>query len=415
MDGLELLADEIDGRLYAAVVRKGTLIDLYVDSADRSACWASVYLGKVLKIDSKLDAAFLDLGAGLMGYLPAKHVRHPGASEAESRTGIAELLSTGQLIHVQVKSEAKSGTANENNKFPRLTMKLYVPGLFLAYMPNSSEVTISRKIEDKNIFTLAAKLKGKGGWLIQPRAVKAAEADIEHESENLRKTWEHILAAGEALKGKPGLLKPGPSALFRALVDYGAMDFEHIHVGNKNILALMTIWCGKHLPALATSKRLRLFKPEKPGQRLFDSHDIYSELESLQDARVNLSAGGSIIIEHTSAMTLIDVNQGSAAGVAQINQDAAEEIARQIRLRGLSGAILVDFINMNQKQERLRLLEALEAALADDTAQAQVHGFTRLGLIELTRKRRSGSLAEQLKKHVVEGSKSAGHNPLDSL
>lgn len=188
-----------------------------------------------------------------------------------------------------------------------------------------------------------------------------------------------------------------------------------MHVGNKSILGLMTGWCEKHFPGLAASRRLRLFKPEKPGRRLFDIHDIYSQLESLQDSRVDLKGGGSIVIEPTSAMTVIDVNQGNAGNITRVNQAAVEEIVRQTRLRSLSGAILVDFINMHQKPERLRLLEALQTAFADDKAHAQVHGFTRLGVIELTRKRRSAALAEKLKKQGMQSIKSAGHNPLDSL
>jgi ribonuclease E/ribonuclease G len=398
MNGLELLADEIDGRLYAAVVNKGVLTDLYVDPVDTTAGWASLYLGKVIKIDPKLDAAFVDIGDGLTGYLPAKHIRHPGADESETRTGITELLSGGQMILVQIKSEAKRYTEHEAHKLPRLTMKLYVPGMFLVYSPTSSQVTISRRIENEGVLTLTAKLKGKGGWLVQHHAEKATEAEIAHEAKYLQDAWQSILAAKEARKGKPGLLKAGPNALFRAVTDYGAIHFEHIHVGSKKVLDLMTGWCADHVPALATSKRLRLFKPEKTGQRLFDIHDIYAALEALQDGHVHLPSGGSVIIEPTSAVTVIDVNQGSCGSMSAANQDAAREIARQCRLRNMSGAILIDFINMGQRDERTRLLDTLAEVFADDLANAQVHGFTRLGIIELTRKRRTATLAEKLKK-----------------
>lgn len=397
MNGLELLADEIDGRLYAAVVNKGVLTDLYVDKADTTGSWASMYLGKVIKIDPRQDAAFVDLGNGLTGYLPAKHIHHLGADESETRTGITELLTGGQMIIVQIKSEAKRTTEHETQKLPRLTMKLYVPGMFLVYSPSSSQVTISRRIENESVLTLTAKLKGKGGWLVQHHAEQATEADIALEAKHLQQTWQNILAARDACNGKPGLLKAGPNALFRALTDYGAIKFEHIHVGNKKILDLMTGWCARHIPALANSKRLRLFKPEKTGQTLFDIHDVYSALETLQDTHVPLKSGGSIIIEPTSALTIIDVNQGSADGQSAANQSAALEIARQCRLRNMSGAILIDFINMSQRDERTRLLETLSNVFADDLANAQIHGFTRLGIIELTRKRRTATLAEKLK------------------
>lgn len=398
MNHLELLADEIDGRLCVAVVRKSVLVDLYVDSDGTTGGWASLYLGRVAKIDKRLDAAIIDLGQGLQGYLPAKHVHFPGATASETRTGIAELLTGGQMILVQVKSEGKRHTPHENQKLPRLTMKLYVPGLFLTYSPTSSQVTISSKIENEKTLALTSKLEGKAGWIVQHHAERASEADIEHESAALQQSWRNILVAKDKLQGKPGLLMAGPNALYRALTDHGAVNFEHIYVGSKKLLDLMTGWCAEHLPALAASKRLRLFKPEKPGQKLFDIHDIYSEIEALQDADVPLNAGGSIIIEHTSAVTVIDINQGDADSTSSANQAAVKEIVRQSRLRNLSGAILIDFINMDQKAERARLLEAMQEAFADDSANAQVHGFTRLGIIELTRKRRTATLAEKLRK-----------------
>ena len=412
MSGLELLADEVDGCLYASVVNKGMLTDLYIDAAltpDAArpelksgafapVSWGSIYLGKVIKIDTKLDAALMDLGNGLTGFLPAKHVHHPGADESESRSGISALLTGGQMVIVQVKSEGKRHTEHENQKLPRLTMKLYVPGLFLTYSPTSSQVTISRRIENENILAMTAKLKGKGGWIVREHIEEASESEIEYESRHLYDTWQNILALRNTLGDKPGLLKAGPDALTRALTDYGAPNFEHIYVGNKQVLARMTDWCMEHLPALAGSKRLRLFKPEKTGQRLFDIHDIYGEIECLKEGRVYLDSGATIIVESTSALTFIDVNQGGADSIAAVNQSAAHAIARQCRLRNLSGAILIDFINMDQKEERFRLLDTLAEIFAPDLANAQVHGFTRLGIVELTRKRRTASFAEKLKK-----------------
>src|SRR5690606_21476542 len=117
--------------------------------------------------------------------------------------------------------------------------------------------------------------------------------------------------------------------------------------------------------------------------KLFDLHDVYSVLETLSDRTIALPAGGSIIIEPTQAFTVIDVNQGSGGKISAINQDAAREVARQMRLRNLSGAVLVDFINMNLRSERAQLVELLGALLSDDYGSAEVHGFTRLGIIEL--------------------------------
>jgi ribonuclease G len=399
MKDLELFVDEIEGRLTAVIVRNGVVDDLYIDSiAPEAAPWAALYLGKVTKIDTKLDAAIVDLGNGISGLLPAKHVHHPGADKSEERTSISSLLNAGQMVVVQVKAEGKSGTANENAKLPRVTMKLYLQGLFLTYSPSSSQVTISRKVEKEETLALTARLKGEGGWIVRHHIDRAAPPDVEFESQYLQDKWAKVLAARKALGDKPGLLQAGPDAVCRALIDYGAINFEHIYAGNKKILDTITVWCAGHFPALATSKRLRLFKPEKTGQRLFDIYDIFGALEDLKENSVYLDDGSSFIIEPTSALTLVDVNQGSAESISAANQSAARTIARQCRLRGLNGAIVVDFINMEQKVERAQLLETVTKVFERDFAHTQVHGFTRLGLIELTRRRRTASLAEKLAK-----------------
>ena len=396
MAGLELLAEEIDGRLHVAVMRKGVLDDLYLDRRKTVAGWASFYLGKVTKIDPKLDAAFVDIGGGVTGFLQAKHVTFAGSDASDARTGIAELLKTGQMVMVQVKSEAKKASEHEHHKLPRLTMKLYVMGQFLIYSPLSSQVTISRKIVNDEILAITSKLKGTGGWILPANADTAKEEDIQFEAKKLLSKWDVIQGSKEALGSTPGLLREGPDALTRALNDYGIHAFEHIYVADKKLLQKAMDWSERHYPALADSKRLRLFKAEKPGQTLFDAHDAHSGMDTLQDARVHLSCGGSIIIEPTQAIVVIDVNQGSAANISVANQEAAFETARQSRLRNLSGAILVDFINMAQKSERFRLMETLENLYAGDSASAQVHGFTRLGIIEITRKRRTATRAEKM-------------------
>ncbi|MBI1215359.1 MAG: S1 RNA-binding domain-containing protein [Alphaproteobacteria bacterium] len=398
MSGYELFADDIDGRMHAAVVRKGVVTDLYVDPIDMTGAWAALYLGKVIKLDKKLDAAIVDLGNGLSGFLPAKHVRFPGEGPAETRTGIADLLKPGQMVTVQIKSEAKNESLHEQHKLPRLTTKIYVMGQHLLYSPVLNSVTISRSIQNEKIIGMTARLKGKGGWLVQSTAEKADAATLEAESRQLMHEWQIIHDAREASEDKPRLLKGAPSALYRALGDYGSNRFDHIHIGNRRIFERMEKWCKRLQPDLATSKRLRLFKPEKPEQRLFEIDDIYSTLQALDNDIVHLPCGGSIIIEPTHAMVIIDVNQGGAASQMIANMEAAAESARQIRLRNLSGAILIDFINMQLKSDRYQLYNAVEKAFARDHANAAIYGFTRLGIMEITRKRRSSPLAERLKR-----------------
>lgn len=388
--------DDSDGRLHAVVTRKGAVHDVYADPRDMTGAWASLYLGRVSKIDKKLDAAIVDLGNGLSGFLPAKHVHIEGEGAAETRTGIAELLTQGQLILVQIKAEAKADTLHEQHKLARLTTKIFVMGQHLLYSPVLNRVTISRMVDNDAIIAMTARLKGKGGWLVQSSAAAATPAVIEAEAARLMSEWQIINDARETSADTPRLLKAAPNALYRVLNDYGSDAFAHIDIGNRRIFDLMTHWCERFQPDLASSKRLRLFRPEEKMKNLFDMNDIFSALETLEDDVVPLPSGGSIIIETTHALTTIDVNQGAAATAAEANMDAAIEAARQIRMRNLSGAILIDFINMPLKTARYQLITALEAALKGDFAGAQVHGFTRLGIIEITRKRRTSPVAHAL-------------------
>ncbi len=397
MSGIELLVDEAAGRLHCAVVKKTVLTDLYADPIDMTGAWASLYLGKVAKIDTRLDAAIIDLGHGLQGLLSAKHVHFPGGDASEKRTGIANVLKPGQMLLVQIKAEGKRGSTSENHKMPRLTTKLYVLGHHLVYCPFANPVTMSRLIERTDVLNMTAKLKAKGGWILQPHAERADVDALRAEAEKLLDEWTGIQGAEQTSEGKPRILKGGPTALHRALFDYGAGAFEHIQVGNRKIFNAMAQWCAKYDPVLAGSKRLRLYKPAKVGQALLDVEDVLSEIDMLDDKRIELNSGGSIIIETTQALTVIDVNQGSADSIFRANEDAAKECARQIRLRNLSGAILIDFIGMEERSQRAKIVDILETAFSNDPGNAQVHGFTRLGIIEITRKRRTAAYAEKLK------------------
>lgn len=397
MNNLELFVDDIDGYLFAATVDNGYLIDLYVNKPYINGSWASIYLGKVIKVDTKQDAAFIDLGNNLVGYLPADQAlaRTPGVEIP--RSGISKMVKNGDTFLVQVKAEGKENSIYENHKHPRLTANLHVPGGFLIYMPHSDKIQCSGNIDEKFIDKFKTKINTEGGWKFYPSAVKLSKEEIEDEIEYLKQHWQHLLEKAERQNGQPGLIEVGPIALFRAFMDYGAASFDHIYAGNSMILKIISDWSNKHLIKLATSKRLRLFKPEKTGEKLFDAHDLYGEIEKLKTPLVEMTQGGNLIIETTSAFTTIDVNQGSSSSIEDTNFRAAYEVSRQIRLRNLSGTILIDFIgNVPLKTERKRLIDALESYFKNDIGDAQVHGFTRLGIVEITRRRRSSPLHEKI-------------------
>ncbi len=397
MSGFELFVDEVNGRLHAAIVKKTGLYDLYTDPLNRVAAWGAIHCGRITKIDKKLDAAIVDLGNGQSGILPAKHVHLPGGDASESRSGIADLVKNGQMLMVQVKAEAKRTSEHEHQKLPRLTTQIYVMGHHLVYCPHANPVTMSRNIERKDVLGMTAKLKAPGGWILKHHAGEEDLDVLKAEAAKLLAEWQVLLGVKSESGNSPATLKGGPNALYRALYDYGSNSFDHIHIGNKKLFSMMTEWCAKYSPPLATSKRLRLFKPEKPQQRLFDIHDIFGALEELEETRVDLPCGGSLLFDATHALVVVDVNQGSATDPIIANNEAAAETARQIRLRNLSGAILVDFISLPERTTRARLSDLVDDLINSDYSGAQAHGFTRLGIMEITRKRRTGWYSEKLK------------------
>lgn len=396
MSGIELYIDDIDGRTHAAALRHGSLIDLYVDTPGNAVAWGATYLGKILKIDKRLDAAIVDIGDGLTGIMAAKHVQLPGMDPTAPRPDIEKMIAPGQNIIVQVKSEADTSSQHELRKLPRLTMKLCVIGQYLIYSPSRARHAARRALETPKAAQIAETLPASKGWLIKRNAEKAAQADLDAEAEGLLEEWKLFRAAAESADKTPRLIKEGPDAIRRVMNDYGAI-FDHIHAGNRRVFERLSGWCAAFNPSLASSKRLRLFKADMPRDKLFDTFDIYGALAMLQEKEILLPRGGSIIFDKPHAFNVIDVNQGSGASASEVNQDAAREIARQVRLRNLSGAILIDFIGMSHKSERFQLVDTLENLFADDGASAQIHGFTRLGIIEMTRKRRTATYAEKMR------------------
>ena len=192
MSNLELFADDIDGYLYVAIVNNGKLEDLYVNKPFINGSWGSIYLGKIIKVDARQDAAFVDLGNGLMGYLPATYalVRKPG--KTTPRQDITKMVRNGDTFLVQIKTEGKEKSPYENHKLPRLTANIQVPGGFLVYNPHSDNINYSSDIDEKTIDKLKVKVERKGGWKVYPSALKLSNEEIDYEASYLKERWKEI-------------------------------------------------------------------------------------------------------------------------------------------------------------------------------------------------------------------------------
>ncbi len=410
MSRLELLVDRDGPLTRAAVLADGRLTDLHIDHADRPSLLGAIILGRVERIATGLNGAFVDLGNGLSGLLPAADVRRPildddSPQSRTHRTGakpapIGALLRTGQPVLVQVKADAVGA------KGPSLTMDITLPGRFLVRAPLGRDIAVSKRLgtgpERAALARRIEQLATGAGWIVRAGAAQVSDDLLAAESEALHLQWRAIrddVRAGSA----PRLLHPGPDAPTRALIEQGAAapaailvddppPAGGIRVGDGPLLSALRDWCDRHAPDL-----LPRLSPHTDGQRLFDLRDLDTAIAELLDVRVPLPLGGSLVIERTEALTVVDVNAGERGNPLDVNLDAAAEIARQLRLRNVGGIVVVDFVNMRSRGDAERVLAALSQAVESDPVQTQVYGMSKLGLVELTRARRGTPLAALLR------------------
>ncbi|TWA62024.1 ribonuclease E/ribonuclease G [Azospirillum brasilense] len=393
----DILIDRDGPLTRAAVLSGGRLTDLYIDHAERPSLLGHVFLGRVERIATGLDGAFVDLGTGKSGLLSALDARGPKGRPKAKGERIGNLLRTGQTVLVQVKADATGA------KGPSLTMDITLPGRFLVHAPLGRDVAVSKRLgsgpERAELARRIQDIAPGAGWIVRAGAATAPDGLLVAESDALHLAWRSIRDAAER-GGGPALLLPGPDAPRRALIEHGAAVPSRIIVDDVALARDLAGWCADRAPDL--EERVEPFDarllaaPSDGRQRLFDLRDLDAEIETLLGTRVPLSGGGSLVIERTEAMTVVDVNAGERGNPLDVNLEAAAEVARQLRLRNAGGIVVVDFVNMRNRGDAERLLNALSRAVEDDPAQTQVYGLSKLGLVEMTRARRGTALADLL-------------------
>jgi ribonuclease E len=374
-----------------AIVEEGQMEELALESASREATKANIYKGMVVNIEPSLQAAFVNYGGERHGFLPLSEVHEDWYLEkppSKSKTKIQRVLRKGQEIVVQVYKEESA------TKGAYLSTYISLPGRRLVLLPRQSHLGVSRKIEKEEerqrLKELAQKLglPPEMGLIIRTAGETAATRELSKDLNYLLKLWEGIKQAAQA-QPAPCLLHRDLDLITRTVRDYFSADIKTILVDNKDVYQTLHAFLQEMAPRQAHA--LKLYKDKLP---IFTRYQLEEQIDRIYSERVPLKSGGTIVINPTEALVSIDVNSGRSTGQKEIedtahktNLEAAEEVARQLRLRDLGGLIVIDFIDMKDKKHQKEVEQVLKASLKKDKARVTVGHLSKFGLLELSRQR----------------------------
>ena len=384
--------------LRVALVDGQRIYDLDVEVPSREQKKANVYKGRITRVEPSLEACFVDYGAERHGFLPLKEVSREYFKDGQSpggRGNIRELLSEGQEVIVQVEKEERG------NKGAALTTFISLAGRFLVLMPNNARAGgVSRRIEGEDREQLRealdqVQIPDGMGAIVRTAGVGRSAEELQWDLDNLKEVWNAVASAAEG-KAAPFLIYQESKAIIRALRDYLSDDIGEILIDNQEIYAEAQQYMQRFMPA--GLRKLKFYEDSVP---LFTRFQIENQIESAHSHKVNLPSGGSIVIDPTEALVSIDINSARATRGSDIettalntNLEAADEIARQLRLRDLGGLIVIDFIDMESQKNQRAVEDRLRDAVKQDRARIQIGRISRFGLLELSRQRLRPSIGE---------------------
>ena len=393
-----------------AVVENGAVQELHLERTLERGLVGNVYLGKVARVLPGMQSAFIDIGLERAAFLhvadlwqpPPEGETLPPPRRATPQRPIEKQVFEGQALMVQVIKDPIGA------KGARLSTQIGIAGRMLVFLPQDEHVGVSQKIAPAQRDALRARVQallpgaagqdnGRGGFILRTNAEDASDAELAEDIAYLRKTWAGIREA--ATRQPPAsLLHQDLSLLQRVLRDLAGESVSAIRIDSVEQFHALMAFGQAYMPAAAA--RLQHYRGERP---IFDLYGIDQEIARALGRRVDLKSGGTLVIDQTEALTTIDVNTGAFVGarsfddtVFKTNLEAAQAIARQLRLRNLGGIIIIDFIDMAQPEHQQAVLAELRKQLARDRVKTQVGSFSALGLVEMTRKRTRESLAQRL-------------------
>lgn len=405
---LDILIEELEESLWVATLNNGKLDGLEVDPAHEEVRWGSIYWAKVKSIDKALDAVYLDLDGENTGILLNQDVRvqNPdGSFKKGGEEAIGKRFKGGDMVAVQAKTAyvPKRESGGYENKISQMSMDITLPGRHLIFSATMHTNQISRRIRDKK---LRAQIKSMMDGMadIQGCILRASAADtqtdmLKREGKILKEAWEQLSAYFTG--SEPNLIMIGPDAIQRSLSDQAIRQIDRIEIVTMDHFSDVEDWCTIFAPDLVPKITPVELENAAIDFALFEYRDIVGQIEDLFQSYVLLPSGSNLIIQQTAAMTTIDINRsGSKDSNLAINMEAATEIARQIRLRNTGGIIMVDFLKMTSKKQEGELIATLEKGVFQDPCTVQLHGMTKLGLMEITRNRRTLPLAERTDSNI---------------
>ncbi len=381
-----------------ALLEDGILVEHFVSRAGSDSMIGSVFLGKVQNVLPSMEAAFVDIGRGRNAVLYAGEVNWDAAGLAGKARRIETALSSGDTILAQVSKDPIG------HKGARLTTQISLPGRFLVYVPNGGATGISRKLPDTERKRLKSILDrivpDDAGVIIRTAAEGIAEDELARDVERLKSQWEDISRGAAAKTSGPTLLYAEPGTLLKVVRDLFNSDISRLVVDGDDAYEPVAEYINAVAPELAD--RLSRYEAPAGGGDVFATYRVDEQIGKALERKVHLPSGGSLVIDRTEAMTVVDVNTGKYTGsggnleetVTRNNLEAAEEIVRQLRLRDIGGIIVIDFIDMVLESNRELVLRRLTECLGRDRTRHQVAEVTSLGLVQMTRKRMGTGLLE---------------------
>ncbi len=382
----ELLIKQVDDNEYIYLIESNHLVEQYVQNIKNQTIEGNIYVGKVQNVINGLQAAFIDLGIPKKAFIHLKDIL-PKVNILEDETidyenlKITDYIKSGEPIIVEVKRDSTE------SKGPRLSTHINFKGRFIAYMPNANFITVSQKITDsekrEELTAIVKKYLPEGtGAIIRTISENATEEQIKQDIEYLVNRWNKVTA--QKISSYPKLIYNAGGMIRKTIVDIIDYGIDRIVINNKTLEEKL----NKILEELNMTVPIEITEDD-----IDDMYDIRKEKELVEKRKIWLDNGAFITIEKTEALTVIDVNSGKFVGknkvedtIFQVNKEATIEIARQLRLRDIGGIVVIDFIDMPNMETKQKLREIIKQEALKDRSKVQIEEFTRLDLLELTRK-----------------------------